>query len=126
MALAAVLNAVDLRGDALAPADRQDFLRSVRGVMARMYPKTREGRKGRRVLAGMFEQLRALVDPPLGAETKRATRPTPRPGPGRRPWTRRSRPRRASTWPHCAARAASTPETPTLAETPTPTLTARG
>ena len=31
MALAAVLNAVDLRGDALAPADRQNFLRSVRG-----------------------------------------------------------------------------------------------
>ena len=68
MTLAAVLNAVDLRGDAQAPADRQDFLRSVRGVLARMYPKTREGRKGRRELAGRVEQLRALVDPPLGAK----------------------------------------------------------
>ena len=68
MALAAVLNAVDLRADALAPADRQDFLRSVRGVLARMYPKMREGRKGRRELAGTVYQLRTLADPPLGAK----------------------------------------------------------
>ena len=40
----------------------------MRGVLARMYPKQREGRKGRRELAGTVEQLRALVDPPLGAK----------------------------------------------------------
>ena len=33
-----------------------------------IYPKTKKGRKGRRELAGMVDQLRALVDPPLGAK----------------------------------------------------------
>ena len=61
-----------MRGtDALAPADRQDFLRSVCSAMARMCPGTKEGRKGRQQVDWMVEQLRALVDPPQGAKAFR-------------------------------------------------------
>lgn len=64
-----------MRGtDALAPADRQDFLRSVRSAMARMCPGTKEGRKGRQKVDWMVEQLRALVDPPEGAKASTASR----------------------------------------------------